>query len=415
MDTLDADDPIFAPYCGTYAFEDGRVVFVGGLLGSTLLTVHDFQSCRIGALAQDDEVPGTFHAGPALLVPKPVEITLSFGRDANGDVSPAGYRENGDATLRGRRVELAQEEVRFVNGDVALGGTLFLPEGLGPHPALVLVHGSGPQTRACVRLHAEYFARHGIAALAYDKRGTGDSSPGRDDFRELARDALAGSRSIRQHPRIDPARIGLCGSSQGGWIVPLAAVEAPDEVAFAILVAGPAVSIAEQNRQNVEYSMRAAGFSEAQIATGICQALAFNELIRTGEGWDEFRALVKQAEVEGWVKYALGVALTEPPSKPASGPRRGMDEDPTRTLQHVSCPVLALFGDQDNVVPARENAPLMEAALGRSGHPDHAVAIIPGANHLFHQADPSGEFGRSRMFIPDYLQTMVHWIMQLSA
>jgi uncharacterized protein len=414
METLNSDDPRFARFCGTYVFQDGQVVFVGGLLGSTVLTLHDFQSRRIGALTQDIKRPSTFQVGPALFTQEPVEITLTFECDADGHVRTVGYRGEGAVALRGTRLGLAQEEVRFVNGDVTLGGTLFLPEGSGPHAAVVLVHGSGSQTRSCVRLHAEYFARHGIAALAYDKRGSGESSAGRDDFRELARDALAGVRLLRRHSQLDPTRVGLCGSSQGGWVAPLAAIEAPDEVAFAILVAGPAVSIAEQNRQNVEYSMRVAGFPESQVAAGVRQALAFNELMRTGEGWDEFRTLVRQAEIEGWVKYALSPTLTEPPPKPAAGPRRGMDEDPTSALEHVSCPVLALFGERDTVVPPEENAPLMDAAVRRGGHPDHRVVVIPGANHLFHLADPSGEFGRSRSFLPMYLETMVRWMKQLS-
>src|SRR5439155_231326 len=70
---------------------------------------------------------------------------------------------------------LRAEEARFADGDVTLAGTLLLPPGPGPHPACVIVHGSGGQWRDCVRLIADVLAAAGVAALAYDIRGTGAS------------------------------------------------------------------------------------------------------------------------------------------------------------------------------------------------------------------------------------------------
>ena len=74
-----------------------------------------------------------------------------------------------------------------------------------------MLHGSGPDTRQGYQLYAEYPARRGIAALAYDKRGTGASSGDwrRATFEDLARDALAGLDSLRLHPGIDSETVGL--------------------------------------------------------------------------------------------------------------------------------------------------------------------------------------------------------------
>ena len=332
---LDADDPKYAPLCGTYLLEDGRAVFVGGVLGSTVLTLHDFGTRRIGTLAESaDSAPGTvtLHAGPTLWSHDPPELTCTFAPTGTAETQDLHLQEAGGALLRGTRVPLPTETVRFVKGDVSLAGTLFLSahvEGGARTSCVVLIHGSGAQTRVCVRVHAEYLARHGIASLAYDKRGAGESSPGPDDFRLLGRDALAGLRAVAQHPRIDRRRIGLCGSSQGGWIAPMAAVR-PD--------------------------------------------------------------------------------LTEPFPKPAS-PRRSMDADPIPVLEQLGCPALALFGDRDTVVPAVENAPLMEQALHRNGNPHHEVIVMPGANHVFHEADGTDV----RRFFPDYLARMCDWIAERAA
>ena len=156
--------------------------------------------------------------------------------------------------------------------------------------------------------------------------------------------------------------------------------------------------------------MRSAGFPEEQVQAGVHQARAFNELMRTGEGWDEFLALVQRAKAEGW----LGSQITEPPPKPA-GPRRGMDADPTEVLAQLQCPVLALFGDKDTVVPAVENAPLMEGALRKSGHPRHQVVVVPGASHVFQEVDDSGASDTVRRFLPHYLDLMVRWVLDLPA
>src|SRR5439155_3907294 len=101
------------------------------------------------------------------------------------------WHERDSPPARAEPLPLRAEEVRFANGDVALAGTLLLPPGPGPHPACVVVHGSGGQWRDCVRLIADFLASVGVAALAYDKRGTGASTGDWDraSLPDLAEDA----------------------------------------------------------------------------------------------------------------------------------------------------------------------------------------------------------------------------------
>src|SRR5262249_31118792 len=135
-----------------------------------------------------------------------------------------------------------QEEVSFQNGEVKLAGTLLTPLKKGRRPAVVFFHGSGPQTReSYLRFFADLFARRGVVALIYDKRGTG-ASTGEvwyrtgDRFDVLAADALSGVRFLLSRPEVDPKKIGLWGLSQGGWLAPLAASRSKD-IAFLIVVA----------------------------------------------------------------------------------------------------------------------------------------------------------------------------------
>jgi pimeloyl-ACP methyl ester carboxylesterase len=145
------------------------------------------------------------------------------------------------------RVALRQREVR-VGIDAA---TLTVPAGPGLYAAVAMVHGSGMSTRSEFDVFTAYLALHGIAVLADDKRGVGESGgtyPG--DLSSgatigiLAADAQREVRFLAQIPGVDPARIGLFGDSQAGWIVPLAAAHDPT-VRWAVLNSGPTTTVGE--------------------------------------------------------------------------------------------------------------------------------------------------------------------------
>src|SRR5262249_21988032 len=149
--------------------------------------------------------------------------TIRFEVDESGTVGAATIRQPGQEPRRAPRVRLyEQEPVTFASGDVRLAGVLMLPPGPGPHPALVLVHGSGYGTRGQYAPEADRFARNGIAVLAFDKRGCGGSTGDwrQADFDELAGDVLAAFRHLRGDRRIRANKIGLWGISQAGWVIP---------------------------------------------------------------------------------------------------------------------------------------------------------------------------------------------------
>ncbi|MBI3972536.1 MAG: alpha/beta fold hydrolase [Chloroflexi bacterium] len=405
------DPALLDPFTGTYALADGRLVFVGPLLGANSVFVYyDFGTGRVGALYPS--APNVFTAGPALFVPEPTDAALAFRRHGSGMVG-IEWRAPDQDPIPGARLPLRGEEVTFRNGDVTLAGTLLLPEGAGPHPAVVMIHGSGKQTRGGVRLWADYFVRRGIAALVYDKRGADASSRAGGSFEDLAHDALAGLACIRARPAIDPRRVGLWGGSQGGWIAPLGAVLAPDHVAFVVMMAGPGVSIPEQNVQNVEHSMRAAGCSAEAIAAAVEWMRAFNHLWATGEGFEQVRDGHARLRERGWADF-VGPSVEKPPSH--AGLRIGrfdMAYEPVPMLERVMWPVLALFGEHDTAVPPEQNAPPVQAALRRAGNPASTVRIVPRANHLGLVATDDGRLATCTHFIPEYLKTAADWILQL--
>jgi CubicO group peptidase (beta-lactamase class C family)/pimeloyl-ACP methyl ester carboxylesterase len=166
-----------------------------------------------------------------------------------------------------------EEDVSFQSGATTLAGTLSLPPGAGPFPAVVLLSGSGPQNRDSevmgfrpFKLIADHFVARGIAVLRFDDRGVGRStgSVAGATIEDFAGDALAAARTLRARHDIDGRRIGLVGHSEGAIVAAAPAARTPD-VAFIVWLAGHAVSGAEILRMQAEGIARDAGASPSAI------------------------------------------------------------------------------------------------------------------------------------------------------
>jgi pimeloyl-ACP methyl ester carboxylesterase len=192
------------------------------------------------------------------------------------------------------------EEVSFSHGTDRLAGVLSRPNTPGPHPAVILILGSGAEDRDYGGVGPalrEHFARHDVACLAWDKpgvsRSTGDYMT--QTFRNRADEVLAAVRFLRGRTDIRADRVGVWGHSQGGMIAPLAASLAGD-FAFLIEVSGWQGPAWKQDIMRVESELRAARFSEDDVREGTAFARARMNLIR---GTGPFEELDKaQARVE---------------------------------------------------------------------------------------------------------------------
>jgi len=256
-----------------------------------------------------------------------------------------------------------------------------------------------------------------VAALAYDKRGTGESTGDwqRVSFPQLAEDALAGMRFLQSHPAVDGRRVGFFGSSQGGWIVPIAANRAPD-AAFAVLHSAPAVPVWRQNLNNVEHGMRADGFAEEVISRAVALADGLHGLWRTGEGWEALTGAWRAAEGEPWLQY-VGPLADKPTPEQAERWRRNPDpdlnRDPLPFLERTRCPVLALYGAEDTIVAPEANADLLAEALQRGGNADVAIRVFAEADHLGVVRREHGRrlaFGDATHFERGYFREMTAWL-----
>ncbi len=266
---------------------------------------------------------------------------------------------------------------------VKLGGTLTLPSGAGPFPAVVLLSGSGLHDRnetlfghKPFLVIADYLTRHGAAILRFDDRGVGKSTGNKmaSTGDELAGDAVAWVELLRTRKDIAPNHVGLIGHSEGGILAPLAAVRSAD-VAFIVMLAGPAIPGDQLLKLQARAMMRAAGTPESMIRQENEVQEKLFAILRAGgdpkavdarlrETLRDFLAALPEAQ-----RRALGdpQQFADAQVKTMMSPdmRSIILSDPEKTLRQVKCPVLALNGALDLQVPADANLPALVAALGR--------------------------------------------------
>lgn len=402
-------DAMLNEIAGDYELEPGRVILVARSPQGALYLDHT--GGRMGLLYAIGE--RTFVSGPSLVAGYPVELTVTFDRAEHGGVPAMTWEARGQPARRAvRKTYYTTEPIRVPSGDANLGASLLLPVGPGPHPAVVMIHGSGPVTRDVLLPYADVFARNGIAVLIHDKRGTGTSTGNwaRATFDDLAGDALAGVAYLKRHPEINARQIGLQGSSLGGWVAPLAASRSAD-VAFVIVESAPALSPIEHERLRVRSQLRADGFGPMEVAHALQFMDQKFDVARTGQGWDRLQEAAGRAAQAGWLAYV------NPPTSLESLQwhwANVLSYDPVPALERLTCPVLVLYGGLDTIVPASENRKRMERAFARGGLRDVTIKVFDQANHGFFAAITGGkrEAGGLKGLVPGYLDTRVDWLRQ---
>ena len=316
---------------------------------------------------------------------------------------------------------VTEEAVHFASGKITLAGTLVLPVGPGPHPAVVLFHGSGAQERDMFM--ARWFAEQGAAALAYDKRGVGESS---GDFRavpfmELCDDGLAGIEYLKSRKEINEKRIGVWGLSQGGWLGPLAASRSSD-VSFVIAVSGPGVSPGEQMIVYYANELRAEGVAENDVreANTLRRDIwhYLSSSTHSATDYEKAKVELEQARAKRWYikvkaqqddlfgSLQTPAELSKPQHRNVNWYQHEMNYDPVATLRAVRQPALFLFGDKDQLIPVAESVAAIRRVLAEDKNHDFAIREFPNDDHGM-RLTTSESYGE---IDPEYLKTMREWL-----
>jgi len=327
------------------------------------------------------------------------------------------------------------KEVTFKNEkqNIILAGTLTMPEGEGPFPAVVLITGSGAQNRDSELMGHKYFwvladllTRQGIAVLRYDDRGVGESQGvySTATSADLATDAEAALAYLKSLEMTDPELTGLEGHSEGGLIAAIVAASNPD-VDFIVSMAGTGVT-GEDVIQKQNYDIgKLSGVSEEELQKSYNSNKTFFAVIK--EEPDDEKAIEKMTGLakEMLVSENLSQAEEDQAMKQIQSSfgtltdrwfRHFITTDPAQYWEKISCPVLALNGSKDVQVDADINLKAIEKAVKSGGNTNITVIKAEGLNHTFQHCETGlpSEYGDIEETIsPEVPEIIAAWIKSL--
>ena len=311
-----------------------------------------------------------------------------------------------------------------------LAGTLTVPAGKGPFPAVVLISGSGQQDRdgtifghRSFRLIADRLARAGFAVLRTDDRGVGKSTGAFGTLETDIGDARAAFEWLGKQPEVDGKRVGLLGHSVGGLIAPTIAART-QKVAFVVALAGPGVTGVELIALQVEALLVAAKQVPAAAAKQIADAQRkMGAAIAKGDPKQ-----IREALRASIAASAVAMGQPAPPDAAldklveAKLPETAnpwvaslFKSDAPAVWRKVRCPVLAVIGDKDLQVPVDANLAGTAAALAAGGNKDVTTRKQPGLNHLYQHATTGlvDEYGEiEETFDPATLDLIAAWMTE---
>lgn len=319
------------------------------------------------------------------------------------------------ASEKGLRLRTGLHEERRVilTPQGRLGVSLYYADAK-PHATILLVHGNDAETRE-MGFIIPFFACNGINVLSYDQRGTGDSTGNwfLNGPVQRAQDAAAIYDAFRDDQHVDSQRIGVYGFSNGGWTAPIVAVQRP--LAFMILKSAPAESLKSNIDYEVVHMMRHHGQSEAATRHALALWHSVEAAMDGTQSWNSVKPVYDTATAQPWFAYSLMPKMAFPPAVSLQdGFRRAFSYDPTRTLQSVRVPTLAVYGALDHNVDAADSAARMQRYFKAAGMRDFTVHVYPHAGHqlIVSRSGYNGDAVAPRRFVPGYPEVMLTWLTQ---
>jgi dienelactone hydrolase len=390
--------PDFTAYAGNYRIAPGEVIAIAEWEldpGSPhMLAFTNLKTGRIGVLSELGADEFALHEG---LLAGPQVASIRFIR-SDSRVIALTYTSPGGPTLQARRTTIQRENATVDVGIVRLAGTLYLPEGRGPFPVIVIVP-AGAVGRTASATFPNFFLAEGFAVFVYDRR------PGSAPFTTYASDAIAVVEHLRHRADVDARHIGLWGHSQGGW-VSLVAASQSSTIAFVIDHSGMMLPAWQQELYRLAAEAKADGGAPNDITNAVDFETRLMSVAANGQGWPDVAERMRANEKASWMELVYKPASLDELQRVW---RNDFSFDPRPFAARVSQPVLALFGGLDKSTPIQSAANLDSAMTGRK---NLTIEIFPTANHAFLEAKTggNGEIPSLSHFAPGMFASMHRWL-----
>ena len=369
-------------------------------------------------ILENDSIVGTFNQGG---IPFPLTLRKTIKEVVHKPQTPI------------EPLPYISEEVTIPDNSqnkVSLSGTLTLPDSTGIFPAIILIAGSGPNDRdetifghKPFYLLSDYLTRNGFAVLRYDKRGVGKSTGdySKATISDFVTDASNALEYLKSRKEIDSSKIGMLGHSEGGIIAPMVASKSSD-VKFMVLLAAPGTKGIEIVLDQNENSLKHQGIEPETInRLQLTNREIFESLLvwtgsendrtalrdRLSYLWEQLPILIKlKLEKEPYLRAQFNAMITP-------GYRSFLSTDPKDYLSLVSCPVLAINGENDVQVPALKNLEAIKHHIQKGGNYKVETKSYPLLNHLFQESitGQPDEYGKIDQTIsPQVLSDITNWV-----
>ncbi len=290
------------------------------------------------------------------------------------------------------RIHGSSEPFEFVSFDgTVLRGEVRLPHKPGPHPAVVLLHGSGPAQISEVDYYydSNTFLKKGFAVLAYDKRGAGQSDGdfATATYADFIEDILAGVRALRARSDIEDDKIGLFATSEGGWLAPEVAVR-DGRIRFVIMKSGPPMIAHQALRWEIRNELVADGVTDEDLIekyldlrhsiwTYYRDAAAANDPLT-----DRRTQLEAELQAFGDSHEAISIKIAEFEQEKFRRWAADIFYDPTPYLLTMKIPMLAIYGRLDQNVPTESAVEILNGLRETTGNVVD-IEVYPDRDHYF--------------------------------
>ncbi len=317
-----------------------------------------------------------------------------------------------------------QKEKVVFKSDISIEGLLLRPESEEPHPAIILLHGSGSNhqeyNKLYFKFHANAFLKQGFAVLVYTKRGSGKNNVDYKNFtyQQLLGDARAALSFLRNRKDIDQKNIGIMGLSESGWFTPELA-HLDGNIRFIINRVSSPFGHSKTVVHEVRMDAKDEGFTEAEIAEHIAPLtqriwqfyidVYKDPSLANGPERDSINALLvtanKDVRLSKWFTYD---SLSAYDSLRYASRGQRYSYDPLPYLKQVECPMLYVMGEKDKNMPTAQIVAFLEN-FRQEEHKKIEIKVYEDASHyLYKYGLEDGPF-EGWLYHDGYLELLTSW------
>lgn len=315
------------------------------------------------------------------------------------------------------------EDISF-NSDIPLEGVLITPDGPGPHPAIVLLHGAGSRhqeyDKMYFKCHSNAFLKEGFAVLVYTKRGSGSTNFDYKymTYEKLLNDAEAAIEFLKKRDDIAHDKLGVMGVSESGWFTPELAARNPN-IKFIINRVSSPFDFIQTVLHEVKMDARAEGFTDQEIDEVILPA--------TKRIWQFYIAVYKdRAKANGPQRKLINKELELLNKHERYGKRFTYKElekydprvyeatakrflyDPMPFVKELTIPMFYMLAGKDKNIPTKKVVESLNGMISKENK-DIKIKVYPEASHyLYKYGLEDGPFD-GLLYYDDYLELLTAW------